>query len=468
MTDRRTNDNAIAARRPAELLPPGGGREDIWYEVIEKEDEAEARSSLRGPMIAGIAVIIVAFGGFFGWASSASLDAAAVASGTVIVDSKRKTVSHLEGGILKRLVVQEGEIVKEGQPLMLMDDTRARSELERLQGKRIGLLARLARLRAEQARASEIDFPARVLNTKDPVANDVREAETRLFAKRLEAYGGKIEFQRKDIEQRTAEAASATALIDASQKQRALIGERLDGLKTLAVKGFVAKAQVLEQEARLSELTGRIGDYTAQKARAEQAKAGSQVALASVEYDWQSDVADQLQTAQLELNEVENQITSARDIFDRLEVRSPQAGAVANIQKRTPGSALIAGEALLDIVPENEPMIVEARLNTRDIVSVHTGSKAQVRLTAYDHRTIAPVDGKLIYVAADQTLDPNTGAAYYVVRAQIAPEALKDRPNVTLHPGMPAELMVLKRPRRAIDYLVEPITESFNRAFREN
>lgn len=467
MSDNKANDNAN--RRPAELLPPSGGAApQIWYEVIEKEDETEARTSLRGPMIAGIAVILVAFGGFFGWAASASLDAAAVASGTVIVDSKRKTVSHLEGGILKRLVVQEGDLVKEGQTLMLLDDTRARSELERLQGKRIGLLARLARLRAEQARADEVAFPQPVLSTAGQMAHDVREAEKRLFAKRMEAYGGKIEFQRKEIEQRIAEAESASALIDSAEKQRALIGERLNGLKELASRGFVSKAQVLEQEARVSELGGRIGDHKAQKARAEQAKAGAEVALASVEYEWQSEVADQLQNAQLELNEVESQIISARDILDRLEVRAPQTGVVANIQKRTPGSALLAGEALMDIVPENEPMILEARLNLRDIVSVHVGSKAQVRLTAYDHRTLAPVDGRLTYVAADQTLDQNTGAAYYVVRAEISPDALKNHPNVTLYPGMPAELMVLKRPRRALDYLVEPITESFNRAFREN
>ncbi|OYY30699.1 MAG: hypothetical protein B7Y65_00435 [Azorhizobium sp. 35-67-15] len=455
------------ALRSAEVLPPGAGGQ-TWYQVLASEEPKEAGSGLRGPVIAGLAAIFLGFGGFFGWAVSANLDAAAVASGTVIVDSKRKTVSHFEGGTLKRLLVQEGDLVHVGQPLLQMDDTRARADLEQAQGRRIGLLAKLARLRAEQSGAREVTFPEPVLDPGNPIAVDVLTAERRLFARRHESYVGKIEVQRKEIEQRVAEAESLSALIDSVKRQRDLINERITGLRELAAKGFVAKAQLLEQEARISDFAGRLGDYTAQKAKSEQAKAGAEVALAGIDYDWQSDVANQLQDAQLQLNEVENQITTFKDTLGRLTVRAPQEGAVVNIQMRTAGSALPAGQPILDIVPEKEPMVVEAKLGTRDIVSVHTGSKVQVRLTAYDHRTLAPLEGKLTYVAADQTIDPATQNAYYVVRAEIAPEALKDHPSVGLYPGMPAELMVLKRPRRAIDYLLEPVTESFNRAFREN
>ncbi len=457
----------IGPPKRAEILPPTAGAPEAWYQVLER-DEAESASSLRGPVIAGTVAVVLGFGGFLGWALSADLGSAAVATGTVMVDSKRKTVSHFEGGILKRLLVQEGDVVRANQPLAQLDDTRAKSDLDQYRGRRIGLLAKLARLRAEQSGAEAVSFPAPVLDPGNPIAVDVHTAETRLFQRRHESYAGKMEIQRKEIEQRMAEAESLTALIDAAQKQRDFLGQRLVGMRELAEKGFVGRAQLLEQEARMSELVGRAGDYQAQKAKSEKAKASAEAALAGIDFDWQSDVANQLQDAQLQLNEVEGQIVSASDILERLTIRSPQDGAVVNIQVRTPGGAIPAGQAIMDIVPEKEPMVVEARIGTREIVSVHVGGKTQVRLTAYDHRVLAPLEGKLTYVAADQTVDPATQNAYYLVRAEIDPAALKLHSGVALYPGMPAELLVLKKPRRAIDYLFGPVFESFNRAFRES
>ncbi|WP_084539872.1 HlyD family type I secretion periplasmic adaptor subunit [Azorhizobium doebereinerae] len=466
-TRRDTPWRGAAARR-ADILPPIRGKAvETWYQVLERED-VETSSSLRRPVIAGTVAVLLGFGGFLGWAFSADLDSAAVATGTVVVDSKRKTVSHLEGGILKRLLVQEGDVVRADQPVAQLDDTRARSDLQQYRGKRIGLLAKLARLRAEQGGAEQVDFPAPVLDPGNPIAVDVLTAERRLFQRRHESYDGKVAIQRKEIEQRVAEAESLTALMEATDHQREFLGERLKGMRELAAKGFVGKAQLLEQEARLSELVGRSGDYAAQKAKSEKAKASAEATLASIDFDWQSDVANQLQDAQLQLNEVENQITTAKDVLDRLTVRAPQDGAVVNIQMRTPGGAIPAGQAIMDVVPEKELMVVEARLGTREIVSVQVGSKTQVRLTAYDHRVLAPLDGKLSYVAADQTIDPQTQNAYYVIRAEIDQAQLAQHPSVSLYPGMPAELLVLKKPRRAIDYLFGPVTESFNRAFREN
>ncbi|WP_332116526.1 HlyD family type I secretion periplasmic adaptor subunit [Azorhizobium caulinodans] len=457
----------VAARR-AEVLPPDRHRKvETWYQVLERE-AVETPSGLRGPVIAGTLAVLIGFGGFTTWALLANLDSAAVATGTLVVDSKRKTVSHLEGGILKRLLVQEGDVVKLGQPVALMDDTRARSDLEQYRGRRVGFLAKLARLRAEQSGAAQVDFPPLVLDPANPVAVDVLSAERRLFQRRHDAYVGKTQIQRKEIEQRIAEAQSLSALIESAERQRDYISERLTGLKELAGKGFVAKAQLLEQEARVSELKGRVGDYRAQIAKSEQAKASAEATLASIDLDWQSDVATQLQDAQLQLAEVENQITSAKDVLDRLTVRAPQDGVIANIQFRTPGSAIPAGQPIMDVVPEKEQLLVEAKLGTREIVNVHVGGKAQVRLTAYDHRVIPPVDGKIIYVAADQTIDPNSQNAYYVIRASIDAAELEKHPTVSLYPGMPAELMAVRKPRRAIDYLIGPVTESFNRAFREN
>jgi HlyD family secretion protein len=171
---------------------------------------------------------------------------------------------------------------------------------------------------------------------------------------------------------------------------------------------------------------------------------------------------------QLAVNDVNERITAARDKLSRLVLRAPAQGTVLNIAYRTTGSAIRPGDPLLDIVPEGESMVVEAKMNLRDIDSVRVGADTKVRLTAYNARVLAPLDGRIVYVAADRTVDEQSDQSYYVVRAEILPEALAAHPQVQLYPGMPAELLTRNRPRKAIDYLLEPITLSFNRAFRED
>lgn len=463
-------DDELARRRAdriGTLLPPDRDHA-VSYRVAEADDDPEPTVRLRTPVTWGIVVVVLGFGGFFGWAASASLDSASVATGTLVVDSKRKTIGHLEGGILERLLVSEGDVVAAGQPLLEMDDTRARADLAQLRGKRIGFLARLARLKAEQDGLAAVDFPPELKSSADPIAALVVSAETKLFDKRREVYRGKLDYQHRQFDQFVAEADALQAQIESNVRQKELIGTRLEAVRELAAKGYASKALLVEIEARWSELGGNIGEFTAQKAKAEQAKAGVRVALASVETEWQSDVASQLQDAQLGLNEVDQQIASSEDVLRRLELRSPQDGVVVDVRVRTPGGVIAPGEPIMDIVPEHEPLLVEARLNLRDIVDVHVGTPVRVRLTSYNHRTLAPVAGTVAYVAADQTVDEASGTAFYIVRARLAPEALVGHPEVSLVPGMPAELLVLKRPRKALDYLIEPITESFNRAFRES
>ncbi len=174
-----------------------------------------------------------------------------------------------------------------------------------------------------------------------------------------------------------------------------------------------------------------------------------------------------MQTTSLELNAVSDQIVAASDILRRITITSPQDGIVTNIQVRTQGGVIPAGQTIMEIVPENEPRIIEARIDPRDIDSARVGANVMVRLTAYGARQIAPLAGKLTYIAADQQVDERSQTAFYVVRAEISDEALQEAPQVTLYPGMPAEVLILNRPRLAIDYLLAPLTDSLSRAFHE-
>lgn len=432
------------------------------------QDESDERTpSLRSLVLAGVAAIGVGFGGFGAWAVTARLDNAAVASGIVAVDSKRKTVSHLEGGILKSLLKAEGERVVRGEPLLRLEDARARAELQQLQAKRVGLMAKLARLRAEQSKAAEVDFPDDIETADTPVTREVLRAERTLFKSRAQVHEGKIQIQQRVIEQYQAEAAALKAQIDATDRQRSLIDEEVRILTELYEKRYAKRSQLVELQTKQSELVGRAGEYAARKAKAEQAVAGANLEILSISLDRQNEIAGDIQESQLMLSEVTERIVQAEDVLRRLVVKAPQEGIVSNIRMRTAGSVIAAGEAILDIVPENEPLVIEAKVDPRDIDAVRVGAATRVRLTAFNSRLLPPLEAKVTYVAPDQLVDDKTGFPYFVVRAEIDPGSLKDH-KVALHAGMTAEVMIVNGARRAIDYLISPFTDSFNRAFRED
>jgi HlyD family secretion protein len=446
----------------------------VAYEPVEfkawtdqRQDEDAGEPSYQAPVIAGLATIFLGLGGFAAWGFSTQLDSAAIASATVVVDSKRKTISHLEGGILKTLLAHEGEVVKASQPLLRMDDTRAKAELDQLRSRRIGLEARLVRLRAEQAGLDGLTFPEALRRAGGPTTEEILTAESKFFHARREMYGRKIDLQHKLIAQQVSELEAVKAQTDANTRQSELLDRELKSIASLVEKGYAPRPRLTEMQTRESILVGQAGELASRKAKAEQAKAAAELEILSVGTDFQQQVASDIQSAQLELADTTERMTAAADILSRLIVTSPENGVVTNIRSHTPGSVITAGQPILDIVPENELLIVEAKVGLRDVDSVHVGAPVQIRLTAYNHRSTAPLSGKLTYLSADQQMDERNEYAYFIARAEIAPESLKANPNTSLYPGMPAEILILNKPRRAIDYLLDPITDSFTRAFRE-
>jgi HlyD family secretion protein len=436
-----------------------------WTDRIVEKDSREP--SYRGPVIAGLATIFLGLGGLTTWSFSAQLDSAAVASATVVVDSKRKTISHLEGGILKALIAHEGAAVKAGESLLRLDDTRAKAELEQLRSKRIGLEARLVRLRAEQSGADDLTFPPDLLASGGPTAADILSAERRFFVARREMFERKVDIQRKTIEQQIAELEAVKAQTNANTRQAELLDRELKAVASLVEKGYAPRPRLTEMQTRESQLVGQAGELASRRAKADQAKAAAELEILSLGNDLQQQVASEIQTAQLELADTQERMNAARDVLRRIEVVSPENGIVTNIRYHTPGSVITAGQPILDIVPENEPLIVEAKVGLRDIDSVHVGAPVQIRLTAYNNRSTPPLAGKLTYLSADQQVDDRANVAYFIARAEISPASLKSNPTTSLYPGMPAEILIINKPRRAVDYLLAPITESFNRAFRE-
>ncbi len=425
--------------------------------------------SLRNIMLSGALAVGIGFGGFFGWACFADLASAAIAPGTIIADSQRKTISHLEGGILSAMLVKESDVVRVGQPLLRLDGTQVEAAIAQLQVQHWAAMARLARLRAEQADAGTLEIPADVAATaaSNPFAADAIASERGLFSARRERHEGVLAVQRKKIAQLREQIAAIDAQSTSTAERLALTEDELRMVKTLVDKGYERRPRLLEIQRVVSELKGRIGELSANRAQAEQGIAAADLEILDVANTRRSEIADELQKTQATLAETTERLRGAEDVRRRLTITAPQDGRVVAVHFLTPGSAIPSGAPILDLVPEHDDLVVEASVSPNDIDSVRAGQPARVRLTAYKQRKVPLVDGVVVSVSPDQLKDQRTGAAYFSARVRLLPEALEDLDRVELYPGMPAEVMITSGSRKAIDYFISPITDSMRRSLRE-
>jgi HlyD family secretion protein len=428
--------------------------------------EEEAPPSLRRLVAAGLLTIVISFGGFFGWAFAASLDSAAIAPGTVIVDSRRKTISHLEGGILQEILVSEGDRVKAGDVLFRLDDAFPRSTLEQLRSQKVGALAKLTRLRAEIDGADTVIWPPEIDRSVTWIAS-VISAEEHLFVSRRQEHEAKLEILEKRIVQYNELARSLEQQQGANGRQLALVSEQLHAVRDLYEKGYERKTRVVELEVQAADLEGRASELDSKRAEAAQLAAAARLEIATTETERQSQIAAEMQEAQLILADVADRLISAENVLNRVEIRAPEDGLITDLRFHTIGSTVGAGEPIVDLVPFDDRMIVEAHVAPRNIDSIYVGLPVRVRLTAYNQRTLPPLDGELRYVSADQQTDERTGDPYFVARVSIDPESVAANPEVQLHPGMPAEVIIVTGERKVIDYLAAPLLDSMRRAFKE-
>lgn len=444
-------------------LPTGN---PVWTVTLEAEPR---EPSLRNTMIAGTVAVLVGFGGFAGWAMTADLSSAAIAQGTVIANSHRKTISHLEGGILHELLVKEGDQVKAGQVLLRMDGTQAQALLGQVENQLWTAQARVARLRAEQADQRSLVFPGDLVEAgrRSTVAADAMATEQRLFAARWDSYDGSLAINRRKIDQLREQIAALKAQSSATADRLRYTDEELATIKALLEKGYERRPRLLEMQRLSAELKGRVGELAANESQAEQAIAAAELEILSLKHDRRTEIADSLQQTQGTLADMTERSRGATDIVQRKEVVAPQDGKVTDIRFFTPGGVIGAGAPILDLVPVDDELVVEAQVSPADIDSIRVGQVANVRLSAYKQRKVPTIDAHVMYVAADQVLDQRTGQSYFTARVKLDPESLASLHHVELVPGMPAEVIMINAKRRAIDYFLSPITDSMRRAFRE-
>jgi len=400
------------------------------------------------------------------WAALAPIDGAAVAHGVIAVESARKSVQHLEGGIVSEILVREGDRVQAGDVLLRLDKTRASSELEAIRSQYLALRAREARLRAERDRKETLEFPADLVAMHDDHRLDEAIAgERRLFESRRRALAGEKDLLRHRGEQLDEQIRGLQALSDSKAARIKLYQEEIDGLKSLFAKGLGDKNRLREAQRQVVELEGERADHRAAIAAARVQINETQLQIAQRDREFERDVIAELREVETRLLDLGERIRALQNTLDRTEIRAPVSGFVVGMAMHTIGGVIRAGDHILDIVPEKEEFIVEARVAPNDVDRVYPGLEADLRMSAFNTRTTPIITGTVLTVSAD--LLTVRDQSFYLARIRVTPEGMSQLKGLTLQAGMPVEVMVKTGERTFVDYLLRPITDMFARAFRE-
>jgi len=423
----------------------------------------------RGQIVFGLSIVGVAAFAFIIWGSFAQLSSAAIAAGVVTVDSNRKSVQHLEGGIIKDILVTEGSRVKKGQVLVRLDDTRTSAGVDLVRGQYRSALARVASLTAELQDQDAPHYTAELMDHQDdPEVREILEGQNNLFSSRKASLQGQIDVLNQQVKQFEEETNGLDAQKNAQTEQLALIKEEIVGVRELYNKGLARKPRLLALRRTKSDIEGRIGQFQAQIARIKQSVLKNQLASKDLVNRSKADSAEQLRLAESRVADLGEKLRASANQQERTDIVAPRSGIVVNLKVHTIGGVIQPGATVLEIVPLDDTLIVEARINPRDIDEVHAGMKAQVILTAYNTRRTPYLQAIVNQVSADILRDDVTGISYYKARIEVDLSNLEDFPDITLYPGMPVEVMVATGKRTPFQYLTAPMKSMLRRGARES
>jgi HlyD family secretion protein len=417
----------------------------------------------------GLVTLIGFGGGFLGWATLAPLAEAALAPGMIKVEGTRRTLQHLEGGLVQEILVRDGDRVRQGQVLLRLDDIQSGATRLAAQAQRAALLAQQARLAAETARAVEIRFPQDLLALSgEPRVAEAIAGQRALFQARQTSLDSQLAVLRHRRDQARASIASARGQMEAAHRQLALLRQEEAMRRDLVRQGLARLPELFALQRSLAGVEGSVADLQGQIHR-------SEAAIQEAESQGQAAIDQRMQEAGTEardvaarLAEAEERVHAAADISARREILAPEDGTIVNLRVFNLGAVVRAGDPVMELVPAQDRLVAEVQVQPTDIDVVHPGLQAEIRLPAFRQRLVPVLHGHVTFVAADVTTDQQTRASHYRAHVQLDPDQLAQLPGVALTPGMPVEAHITLGQRTFWNYLTQPIRDSFSRAFRES
>lgn len=416
----------------------------------------------------GLLILLGALGGFVVWAFSASLAVAVVAPGNVSVESFKRTVQHLEGGIVSRILVEDGDRVVAGDPLIVLSDTQVRTQLDIVRADYLVNRAREVRLLTEQADSKVLEFPSALVDGDHPDAGEVLAQQRRLFEARRQALHGALASLEEQIGEMRQRAADLEQQIGIDTRRMGSLRQEAADHRTLYREGLGNNQRLRELERHVLELEGRIAEHRSEIASLASRISDNRLQMTLRQQEYYSQVGEQLGEARSAATEARERIIALSDQLTRATITAPVSGTVVASRVRTLGAVIRSGDDILDIVPANDGFVVEARVPNRDIDNVYHGQAASIRFSAFNQRLTNEIDGEVIHVSADSFEDEATGARYYRVRVRVTDQGRRDMTNeMQLLSGMPAEVMIRTGERSFASYIAKPITDMLARAIRE-
>jgi HlyD family type I secretion membrane fusion protein len=390
-----------------------------------------------------------------------------MAQGVVAVETNRKTVQHLEGGIIDQILVREGQRVKQGDVLFILDNTQALANADLTENQLGTLRATEARLISERSGFAEIKFPPDLVDSARVVIKQALTDQQKQFSERRDALNGQIAILDTRIQQYQTEIDGLKLEKAATERQLGFINDELVDLHKLLERNLVQKSRVLALEREKSRLEGVIGRSIADASKAESSIGEANLQIKQLRQKFLEDVNSSISETRQKISELSEKSRVARDVLRRVEIRAPRTGEAQNLRVSTVGGVIRAGEPLIDIVPENEALIIQAQISPNDVESVRAGMTADIRFPSFHTKVLPAIFGQITSVSKDRMTDEQTKQAYFLARIAVADHEIPKEIKSDLTAGMPAEIMVPTGERTVASYLVRPLENRFRKALRE-
>jgi len=435
---------------------------------LSAEETTPLKTNTRPIILVALIGLVFVFGGFLAWAFFAPLGEGVVAHGEVTVVSNKKTIQHQYGGTIQEILVTEGAKVKKGQVLIRLNDAQPQANLANIGGEYYTALALEARLMAERSRAGAIVFPKAIVSMSHlPEITEQIRTQRELFNARRSALQSEISILRDNADGMKEYIGRIEELQMSRAKQMELLSGEMKSLRELADQGYYPRTKILETERTLAELSGRRSEDLGNIARSRKAMSEYRLTILQREQEFLRDVETQLSEVQKKLAALKDQYSATKDVVDKTEIRAPEDGTVVGLVVHTTGGVITPGQAIMNIVPENEELIVEAKVMTTDRDRVREKLPVNLMFPAFNVKTTPVIEGEVILVSADRFTDEATKIPYYLCRVKLTKEGISKLGNHQLQPGMPAQVVIKTGERTLMNYLIKPLFDRITISFKE-